>query len=314
MQPLHDPVHPRRRMSEDPDWSIVPVAAAPVAAPVVLDCGHPARPDALGHGHVRLAVAQFPALPLAGVPAWAALVAGWAARAAAGGAQLAMLPAEAAMTCAEAIAVPGVAPAAALADVAAMVLGGLREAARQSGVWLLGGTLPLRGSDGGFRIVAPLAAPDGRIALQGAGPDAPPAVFDTPFGRLGISAGDDIGFPKHVRAQVEAGAWLILAPARATDARGVHRLHLAAAARAMENRCHVGLAMMVGPPCRGHAAVFGPLDPGFPEDGIMARGAMDRPEWVFCDLDTHGLDAARAHGGPAWPRAPFPACTPANFV
>lgn len=296
-------------MSDDPDWSLVPVAAPVVAEPTVLACGH-----GLGHAHVRLAVAQFPAAPVAGVPAWGALVGGWAARAAEGGAQLAILPAEAAMTCAEAIAVPGVAPAAALADVSAMVLGVLRDAARQSGLWLLGGTLPRRGADGVCRAIAPLVAPDGRIALQGAGPDSAPAVFDTPFGRLGISVGDDLTFPKHVRAQVEAGAWLILAPALAADARGARRLHLAAAARAMENRCHVALAMMVGPACRGHSAVFGPLDPDFPEDGILARGAMDRPEWVFCDLDTHGLDAARARGGPAWPRAPFPACAPADFA
>ncbi|WP_431284920.1 nitrilase-related carbon-nitrogen hydrolase [Humitalea sp. 24SJ18S-53] len=302
-------------MSDDPDWSLVPEAPAPVAAaPQVLDCGHPLRADALGHGHVRLAVAQFPAGPIAGVAGLAALLINWVARAAAGGAQLAVLPARTAMICAESIAVPGVTPAEALADVSPMVQAALRDAARLSGLWLLGGTLPLRAADGTIGDWAPLVAPDGRIAWQGAGPDAPPAVFDTPFGRLGISIGTDIGFPKHVRAQVEAGAWLVLAPARATDAHGAHRLHLAGAARAMENQCHVALAMMVGGECRGHAAVFGPVDAGFPQDGVLARGAMDRAEWVFCDLDTHGLDAVRARGGPGWPRTPFPACVPADFA
>ena len=40
----------------------------------------------------------------------------------------------------------------------------------------------------------------------------PPAVFETPWGRIGIAICYDSEVPPLVRAQVEANAWLILVP------------------------------------------------------------------------------------------------------
>ena len=34
-------------------------------------------------------------------------------------------------------------------------------------------------------------------------------------------------------------------------------------------------------PTSGHAAVFGPVDRGFPDDGVLARGALDTAQWVY---------------------------------
>lgn len=141
-------------------------------------------------------------------------VAGWAARlerevgaAAAAGARLLLLPEYAALEVA-AGAQPDI--AAELRRAVAMapdLLAAARAVALRHGVWLVPGTLPFRA---GPRLVnrAPLIAPDGAVAFQdkhvmtrfeaeewGIGPGAPPAVFATEFGRIGIAVCFDAEFP-----------------------------------------------------------------------------------------------------------------------
>ncbi len=205
-----------------------------------------------------------------------------------------------------------------------------REVAWRHRVWLVPGSLPFRA---GEKIVnrAPLIAPSGHVAYQdkhvmtrfeaeewGIAAGAPPAVFETRLGRIGISICFDAEFPALVRAQVEAGAWLVLVPSATDTLHGFHRVRIAAAARAMENQCFVCMAPTVGeaPWCgtldhnRGYAAAFGPVDKGFPEDGELARGALDAAQWVYVDLDPARLDAVRREGDVrnhlSWPPAPPP--------
>jgi len=218
------------------------------------------------------------------------------------------------------------------------ILDEMREAARRNGTWLLPGTLPMRAED---RIVAraPLIAPDGRAAFQekramtrfederwGIRSGAAPRVFDTPWGRLGISICYDVEFPKHARAQVEAGAWLVLAPSCTDSRHGATRVNVSAAARAIENQCYVATTPTVGDAPwsaaldvnRGMAAVYAPADRGFPEDGVIAAGLPDTPGWLFATLDPAKLDHVREHGAVRnhrdWPRAPVPPPTPAEFA
>jgi predicted amidohydrolase len=193
----------------------------------------------------------------------------------------------------------------------------MREAARRAGLWLLPGSLAMRDADGVIRNRAPLIAPDGRLAFQdkqamtrfeserwGVSSGAPPSVFETPWGRIGISICYDVEFPLHVRAQVEAGAWLILAPSCTDTLHGFNRVRLTAAARAVENQCFVAVTPTVGEAPwsaaldvnRGQAAVFGPVDRGFPEDGVIAEGALDDPRWLFVDLDPARIEAVRQDG------------------
>lgn len=205
-----------------------------------------------------------------------------------------------------------------------------RDVARRHAVWLVPGSLPVR--DGSrIRNRAPLIAPDGRVAWQdkhvmtrfeaeewGVTPGDPPSVFETPWGRIGIAICFDAEFPALVRAQVEAGAWLILVPSCTDTMAGFNRVRIAAAARAMENQCFVAMTPTVGeaPWCgaldhnRGYAAVFGPVDRGFPDDGVIARGALDAAEIVFADLDRARLEAVRQDGAvrnhASWPPAPPP--------
>ena len=107
-----------------------------------------------------------------------------------------------------------------------------------------------------------------------------------------------------MRAQVEQGAWLILAPSCTDSLHGFNRVRLSARARALENQCFVAVAPTIGlAPAlatldenHGYAAIFGPVDRGFPEDGIIARGTMDQPAWLFADLDPARLNAVREDG------------------
>lgn len=215
-----------------------------------------------------------------------------------------------------------------------------RAVAQRHGVWLLPGTMPF--AEGG-RVVnrAPLAAPDGRIAFQdkhvmtrfeaeewGVSPGAAPYVFDTDFGRIGIAICFDVEFPALVRAQVvaqvAAGAWLVLAPACTDTPHGFSRVRIAARARAMQNQCSVAVAPTVGeaPWCgaldsnHGHAAVFGPVDRGFSEDGIVAQGVTNAAQWVFTHLDPARLEAVRRDGAVrnhlSWPADPH-RCAAAVF-
>nr|WP_232478472.1 carbon-nitrogen hydrolase family protein [Roseomonas rosulenta] len=228
---------------------------------------------------------------------------------------------------------------AAMVDAAPDILEAMRDAARRLGVWLLPGTLPMRRGDGAVVNRAPLIAPDGRLAFQekramtrfeterwGVSQGADPKVFDTPWGRIGISVCYDVEFPKHVRTQVEAGAWLVLAPSCTDTLHGFNRVAIGAAARAMENQCYVAITPTVGEAPwsaaldvnRGQAAVFGPVDRGFPEDGVLARGEPDVEHWVFCTLDPARIERVREDGQVRnhrdWPRAPFARPTAAVFA
>jgi predicted amidohydrolase len=208
----------------------------------------------------------------------------------------------------------------------------------RAGAWLLPGTLPMRRPDGSVANRAPLITPEGRVAFQdkramtrfeaerwGVERGADPKVFDTPWGRVGISVCYDVEFPKHVRAQVEAGSWLILAPSCTDTMHGFNRVQFGARARALENQCYVAIAPTVGEAPwsaaldvnRGFAAVFGPVDRGFPEDGVLARGALDAPGWVFCTLDPARIERVRREGTVLnhrdWPQGRLPPPQPASF-
>lgn len=279
---------------------------------------------------VRLGLCQWAIGAGGGVESWAGRLDREVAAAVRQGAELLVMPEYAPLELA-AGPVPDLARE--LADAAAAApaaLAAAREVARRHGAWLIPGTLPFA-VPGGIVNRAPLIGADGAVAWQdkhvmtrfeaeewGIAAGAPPAVFETPWGRIGIAICFDLEFPQLVRAQVEAGAWLVVAPSCTDTMAGFNRVRIAAAARAMENQCFVGIAPTVGlaPWCgtldvnRGHAAVFGPVDRGFPEDGVIARGALDAAQWVFATLDPAALAAVRRDGAvrnhQAWPPAPPP--------
>jgi predicted amidohydrolase len=291
---------------------------------------------------LTLASLAWPVEPLDSVAAYQAKLDHWCEAARAGGADL-LLTAE--YACVElGAALAGTRTADEAAELRAMVrasadiLSAMRAAARRHGIWLAPGTLPMEAGD---RIInrAPLIAPDGTLAFQdkyqmtrfeterwGVSAGAPPAVFPTPWGLVGLSICYDAEFPKLVRAQVEAGAWLILVPSCTDTAHGYHRVRIGARARAMENQCFVAVAPTVGgfpasaalDENHGAAGVYGPVDRGFDAEGLVAEGAYDAPGLVFAHLDPARLLAVREGGAVRnhrdWPRAPIPSPLPARFA
>jgi len=286
---------------------------------------------------VRIGVLPWRVCPRPGLDAWAARLEAEVAIAAAAGAQLLLMPEYAPLEMATQKHPDLTAELHTAMALTARAIDVARAVAQRHRVWLLPGTMP-HAIGALVHNRAGLFAPDGRMAFQDKRvmtrfeaelwqivPGAPPCVFDTDFGRIGIAICYDLEFPGLVRAQVEAGAWLILAPSCTDTLAGFNRVRIAARARAMENQCFVAVAPTTGlapeiavlDENRGRAGIYGPVDRGFADDGIVAEGGMDDSAWLFADLDPAALHRVRAEGAVRnhrdTPPAP-PPCIPAVFA
>jgi predicted amidohydrolase len=192
-----------------------------------------------------------------------------------------------------------------------------RNLAQQQEVHICAASAPVRQNDGSYRNTARLYAPSGRFGAQekrvmtrferedwrvGAGEGL--AVFATALGRIGIALCYDAEFPLLVRALVEAGAEIVLVPSCTDGLSGYHRVRVACAARALENQCIVVQAPTVGeapwsPAIDvnvGAANVFGPPDRHFPDDGVIATGALCKPGFVYAKIDLGLVQMVRRDG------------------
>ena len=72
----------------------------------------------------------------------------------------------------------------------------------------------------------------------------------------------------------------------------------------MENQCYVVQSATIGTAPwseavdinHGAAAVFTPIDRGFPDDGVLNSGKLDTAQWVFAELDLSLLHRVREDG------------------
>jgi nitrilase len=134
----------------------------------------------------------------------------------------------------------------------------LSAQARQYGIYLVGGTLPLVSPDAGrvyntsmvygpdgtalvrydkihlFNFKRGAEAYDESVAIR---PGADVRTFDAPFGRVGLSVCYDLRFPELYRALGQVD--LILVPAAFTYTTGRAHWELLLRARAVENQCYV---------------------------------------------------------------------------
>jgi len=128
--------------------------------------------------------------------------------------------------------------------------------------------------------------------------------FDTDYGRIAINVCYDSEFPVLARKQVEAGANLILVPSCTDTLAGYHRVRIGCQARALENQCYVVQSPTVGlAPWSeavdvniGAAAIYTPVDRGFPDNGILAIGELNASQWVFAEIDLDGIARVRKDG------------------
>ncbi|MES2884787.1 MAG: carbon-nitrogen hydrolase family protein [Pseudomonadota bacterium] len=193
--------------------------------------------------------------------------------------------------------------------------------ARDYRLHILAGSFPVQISDANaapiYRNRAQLFAPNGRSGWQdkwtmtrfetelwGISAGDTLKVFDTALGRIAINICYDVEFPLLARAQVEAGAQIILAPSCTDTTAGYWRVRVGAQARALENQCVVVQAPLVGEApwsaCVdvnvGRAGIYTPPDRGLPDDGVLAVGEWNQPQCLIADIDPAKLAAVRADG------------------
>ena len=268
---------------------------------------------------MKLALAAFGAAPPRDVRAFTTRIERLAAEAGMAGAELLVLPEYFSMVLAGAEIKAPDAPAelAYVVERADDILSALRETALRHRLHILGGSLPMRDADGKIRNRAPFFAPSGALEFQdkqamtrfeaedwGMSGGAGPRVFHTALGRIGVSICYDSEFPLHVRQQVTAGAKLILIPCCTASLAGFNRVRLSARARAVENQCYTAIVPLVGEAAWsgsidvniGHAALFGPCDTGFPDDGVLAAGPFNEPGLTVATVDFNAIDAVRREG------------------
>ncbi len=189
--------------------------------------------------------------------------------------------------------------------------------ARKHGVYILAGSYPVQIGNEVYRNRAWLFNPDGVSDFQDklqmtrfeneqwlikAGDEI--KLLDTEFGKIGVNICYDSEFPIIARKQVESGADLILVPSCTDTVAGYHRVRIGCQARALENQCYVVQSPTVGLASWseavdvniGAAAVYTPVDYGYPDNGVLAIGEMNQAQWVYADIDLSTIAKVRETG------------------
>ena len=188
---------------------------------------------------------------------------------------------------------------------------------QKHGCIIQAGTFPVLIDSGIYRNRAYLFMPDGWVDFQDklmmtrfenekwlikGGTDI--KCFDTEYGKIAINICYDSEFPLLARKQVEAGCVLILAPSCTDTIAGFHRVKIGCQARALENQCYVVQSSLVGNADWsqavdinvGAAAVYTPVDRGFPDNGILAEGTFNAVQWVFAEITPDACATVREQG------------------
>jgi len=272
-------------------------------------------------GPFRIAAAQYPIDELREWADYEAKIAHWIGAAAAHGARVLVFPEYFSMELAALFASDIRASLSAQMDAMQSLLPQFLDLfaaqARQHGAIVCAGSFPVRVDDGGYRNRAHLFHADGRVEFQeklqmtrfenevwgiACGNDV--RVFDSVFGKLGIAICYDSEFPLIARRMVEAGADVILVPSCTDTLAGYWRVRIGCQARALENQCYVVHASTVGEAAWspavdtniGAAAIYTPVDRGFPDDGVLAIGTLNTPQWVYADIDPANIAHVRREG------------------
>jgi predicted amidohydrolase len=267
-----------------------------------------------------IAAAQYAPGRLASWDDYAAKQRDWLARAAGAGASLAVLPEYATMELASL-------DPATMGDLHASLhfVAGLRakydslfaELAAEFGLHLACPSGPVKVPDGRFTNRVQLVAPNGKAGFQdkivmtrferedwGIVGGGELVLFETSLGKIGITTCYDSEFPLLSRALCEAGAEILLAPSCTDAPHGYWRVRHGCTARALEGQCLVVQSPLVGEVnwspaidvSRGAAGFYAPPDGEFPDNGVMASGEMDKPQWLFCEVDLSRFAVLRSNG------------------
>lgn len=192
----------------------------------------------------------------------------------------------------------------------------LSDTAARHGIWLVGGTIPLRNGeqdracasclvhdDNGRRVARydkihlfDVDVPDsGERYKESAAsiPGGQPVTVNTPFGCLGLSVCYDLRFPELYRKLSEAGADILVAPSAFTAATGRAHWELLTRSRAVENLCYMiapdqGGVHASGRETFGHSLIANPW-------GRVLDRVISGPGLAIAELDSAGLAKTRQH-------------------
>lgn len=191
----------------------------------------------------------------------------------------------------------------------------LAATARECGLWIVGGTIPIGSAEPGRPYAAccvwdeqgrrvgrydkmhlfDVRVPDSSEAYRESARTMPgnaPLTLATPFGALGIAVCYDLRFPELFRAMLEREVSVIALPAAFTQRTGQAHWHTLLKARAIENLAYVVAAAQGGehPGGRrtyGHSLIAGPW-------GEVLAEAGSGPGVVTATLDVDYLQRLRA--------------------
>ena len=288
--------------------------------------------ESSGPSQVRVAAAQYPIERPVSLEAVVDKLAQWIADAAAGGADIVVFPEYGAMeiagVCDDAIAGDLARSLAAVADRLAEVDRQLARLAQRHAIHVLAPSGPSRRADGRYVNAARLFSPSGRMGVQekmimtpfehgwGVVAGGSLRVFDTALGRIGVLVCYDGEFPLLARAQVEAGARLLLVPSCTERLSGYHRVRTGAQARALENTVAAVTSPLIGEapwsPAVDHntgaAGVYVPAEAELSATGVLAEGRLDEPGLVHATIDMarlwHLREAGEMHNAADWSLQP----------
>lgn len=191
--------------------------------------------------------------------------------------------------------------------------------ARESGLYIIGGTLPAMDPPDEVTVYNEcyVYSPNGEWDVQGKlhmtrfereewimSAHKRLKVFDTEIGKLAITICYDVEFPELARAAAREGAYLLIVPSCTDDRQGFLRVRYCAQARAIENQLYVIHACTVGslpmvPAVSlnyGQASILTPSDFAFSRDGILAEGVANQESMVIGELDMDRIKEIRQSG------------------
>jgi predicted amidohydrolase len=178
---------------------------------------------------------------------------------------------------------------------------GLRAIARDAGVWLLPGTVPERGEDGGLYNTAVVIDPQGEVAasyrkifpwrpFEPFKPGDRFVVFDLPgAGRIGLGICYDVWYPEVARQLAWLGAEAIIFPAQTSTCDRAQELVLARAA-AIANQTFVVSVNAAAPVGTGQSIVVDP-------EGLVRTQAPSEAPAILTDvIDLDEVERVRTYG------------------
>lgn len=190
----------------------------------------------------------------------------------------------------------------------------LSEQSARHGIWLVGGTIPLK-ADAPDKVRAACLVFNDKgeqvarydkihlfdVALVDSGeqytesdtiePGDKVVVIDSPFGRMGIAVCYDLRFPELFRQQLDQGLEVLVLPSAFTAITGRAHWEVLVRARAIENLCYViapdqGGYHLNGRETYGHSMIVDPW-------GTVLNSLSRGPGVVCADVELGRLQSAR---------------------